>query len=73
MKKWQHCSKNRRHDCPRCIERPGALIQGINRTQPAMMTSSDVNDYYDEWKWRNRLTSGLNVAENANYMKKSFK
>ncbi len=40
----------------RCIERPGALIQGINRMQPAMMTSPDVHDYnYDVWKWRNRL------------------
>ncbi len=41
--------------------------------QPAMMTSSDVYDYYDVWKWRNRLTLGLSVAENTNYMKKSFK
>ncbi len=57
----------------RCIERPGALIQGINRMQPAMMTSPDVYDYYDVWKWRNRLTLWLNVAENTNYMKKSFK
>ncbi len=55
------------------IERPGALIQCINRTQPAMMMSPDVYDYYDIWKWRNRLTLGLNVAENTNYMKKSFK
>ncbi len=44
-------------------------IQGINRTQPAMMTSPDVYDYYDVWKWRNRLTLGLDVAENTNYMK----
>ncbi len=57
----------------RCIERQGALIQGINRTQPVMMTSLDVYDYYDVWKWRNRLILGLNVAENTNYMKKSFK
>ncbi len=57
----------------RYIERPGALIQSINRMQPAMMMSPDVYDYYDVWKWRNRLTLGLNVAENTNYMKKSFK
>ncbi len=25
---------------------------------------------YDVWKWSNRLTLGLNVAENTNYMKK---
>ncbi len=55
------------------MERPGALIQSINRTQPAMMTSPDVFDYYDVRKWRNGLTLGLNVAENTNYMKKSFK
>ncbi len=58
---------------PRCIERPGALSQDINKTQSAMMTLPDVYDYYDVWKWRNRLTLGLNVAENTNYMKKSFK
>ncbi len=57
----------------RCIERPGALILGINKTRPAMMTSPDVYDYYDVRKWRNRSTLGLNVAENTNYMKKSFK
>ncbi len=51
-------------------ERPGALIQGINRTQPATMTSPDGYDYYDVWKWRNRLTLRLNVVENTNYMKK---
>ncbi len=32
---------------PRCIERLGALIPGINRMQPATMTSPDVYDYYD--------------------------
>ncbi len=32
---------------PRCIERPGVLIPGINRMQPATMTSPDVYDYYD--------------------------
>ncbi len=58
---------------PRCIERPGALIQGINKTQLAMMSSPGVYDYYDVQKWRNRLTLGLNVAKNTNYMKKSFK
>ncbi len=52
------------------IERPGALIPGINRTQPATMTSPDVYDYYDVWKWGNRSTFGLNAAENTNYMKK---
>ncbi len=57
----------------RCIERPGALIQGINRKQPAMMTSPDVYDCYDVWKLRNRLTLGLNVAENTNYMKNVLK
>ncbi len=57
----------------RCIERPGALIQGINRMQPAMMMSPNVYDYYDVWKWRNILTLWLNIAENTNYMKKSFK
>ncbi len=41
--------------------------------QPAMMTSPDVYDYYGVGKWGNRLTLGLNVAENTNYMKKSFK
>ncbi len=56
----------------RCIERPGVLTLGINRTQPAMMTSPDVYDYYGVWKWGNRLTLGLNAAENTNYMKKSF-
>ncbi len=57
----------------KCIERLGAFIQNINRTQPAMMRSPDGYDYYDVWKWRNRLTLRLNVAENKNYMKKSFK
>ncbi len=56
----------------RRIERPGVLIQGIKRTQPVMITSADVYDYYDVWKWRNRLTLGLNVAENTNYRKKSI-
>ncbi len=55
----------------RCIERPSALIPGINRTQHlAMITSPDVYDYYDVWKWGNRLTLGLNGAQNTNYMKK---
>ncbi len=58
---------------PRCIEKLGALIPGINRTQHTTMTPPDVYDYYDVWKWGNRLTSGLNAAENTNYMKKSFK
>ncbi len=47
----------------RCIERPSALIQGINRIQPAMTASPDVYDYYDVWKWRNRLTLGLALLE----------
>ncbi len=38
--------------------------------QPAMMTSPYVYDYYDVWKWRKRLTLGLIVPENTNYMKK---
>ncbi len=41
--------------------------------QPATMTSPDVYDNYDVWKWGNRLILGLNAAENTNYMKKSFK
>ncbi len=34
------------------------------------MMSPDVYDYYDAWKLGNRLTLGLNAAENTNYMKK---
>ncbi len=34
------------------------------------MTSPDVYDYYDVWKWGNRLTLELNSAENKNYEKK---
>ncbi len=38
--------ENVRSETSRCIERPGALIQGINRMQPAMMTSlPDMYDY----------------------------
>ncbi len=52
---------------PRCIERPGVLIPGTNRTQPSTMTSPDVYDYYDVWKWGNRLTLGLNAAVNIKF------
>ncbi len=58
---------------PSCIEKSGALIPGINRMQPATMTSPDVYDYNDVWKLGNRWTLGLNAAKNTNYMKKSFK
>ncbi len=29
--------------------------------------------YYNVWKHENRLTLGLNAAENTDYMKKNFK
>ncbi len=58
---------------PRCIERPDALIPGINRMQPAMIMSLDVCDYYNVWKERNRLTLELSAAENTDCMKKNIK
>ncbi len=54
-------------------ERPGALITSINRTQSTMVMSPDVYDYYDVRKWGNRLTLGLNAAENTDHMKNNLK
>ncbi len=57
---------------PHVYRKTGALILEINRTQPATMASPDTYVYFNEWNRGNRLTLGLNTAENTDYMKKKF-